>query len=72
MRIKMLVEISGSCDGQPWPRKGGVVDVPDGEAKKLIDAEMAVSVESKPSQKSDEVEKRPAPTKGVEKRAAQG
>lgn len=37
MRIKMIHEISGLIDGKYWPARGGVIDVNDDEAQRLID-----------------------------------
>lgn len=73
MQVRMLVQISGSHDGQQWPNKGGVADLPDDEANKLIGAEMAEAVKEKPAKQADEdkpVETRPAAQQGVEKRPA--
>ncbi len=36
MRVKMLVSISGTFNGQDWPAKGGVIDLPDAEATHLL------------------------------------
>ena len=30
MRVKMLVQISGTRDGRDWPKPGTVVDLPEG------------------------------------------
>lgn len=49
MKIKMIHEISGLVDGVPWPARGGVIDVNDDEARRLIDlgaAEVAGKVEA--------------------------
>jgi hypothetical protein len=43
MRVEMLVSISGTRDGVEWPRRGGIVDVPDVEAADLIAASLAVA-----------------------------
>lgn len=72
MQVRMLVQISGSHDGQPWPNKGGVADVSEDEATKLIAAEMAEPVKDKPAKQDDDTpaETRPASQQGVEKRPA--
>lgn len=44
MKIRMKVDISGSRDGMPWPRRGGVVDLGDDEAAQLCRAGMAEPV----------------------------
>lgn len=36
MRILMLADISGTIDGQDWPRKGNEFDVPETVAADLI------------------------------------
>jgi hypothetical protein len=44
MLVTMIGEISGSRDGVPWPPVGGVVDLPDDEAIRLVENRMAVPV----------------------------
>lgn len=44
MRVKMLVELSGTRNGQPWPPRGQVVDLPDDEAAHYCAAGMATPV----------------------------
>lgn len=41
MRVRMKVTISGTRDGEPWPEKNGVVDLPDGEAEQMIASGLA-------------------------------
>lgn len=36
MRVRMKVTISGTRDGENWPERGGVVDLPDEEARQMI------------------------------------
>lgn len=36
MRIRLLIDISGTIDGEDWPRKGGEIDVPEHVAGDLI------------------------------------
>jgi hypothetical protein len=36
MRIRMLADISGTIDGQDWPRKGNEFDVPENVAADLF------------------------------------
>lgn len=36
MQVRMKVTISGTRDGQPWPPRGELVDLPDGEAEQMI------------------------------------
>ncbi|MGP4084173.1 hypothetical protein [Streptomyces sp. KR55] len=35
MRIRMLVTLSGTRNGQDWPAKGGALEVPDDEGAQL-------------------------------------
>lgn len=51
MRIRMLVEMAGSRDGQPWPAKGEEADLPTAAAAHLISAGVAETVEAKPPRK---------------------
>ena len=37
-RVKMLVGISGTRNGQDWPPRGGEIALPDGEAGDLVAA----------------------------------
>lgn len=49
MRITMLQKISGAIDGIEWPNVGGVIDIIEDEARRLIHAghaEVAADVES--------------------------
>jgi hypothetical protein len=41
MHVRMNVTISGTRDGQPWPKRGGAVDLPDDEARQMIAAGLA-------------------------------
>lgn len=36
MRVRMRVNMSGTRNGERWPTRGQVVDLPDREAKRLI------------------------------------
>lgn len=44
MKVKMLISITGTIDGQPWPEKGGVIDVPQVVADDLISNQYAEPV----------------------------
>lgn len=50
MRVSMRVQITGTRDGVDWPRPGGEVDLPDGEARSMVSAGLAaeVAVPAKP------------------------
>lgn len=41
MRIRMLVEMTGTRDGVPWPRRGREADLPTAAAAHLISAGVA-------------------------------
>lgn len=43
MRVRMKVTISGTRDGKPWPERGEVVDLPDGEAEQLVASGLATT-----------------------------
>lgn len=36
MRIKLLIDIAGTIDGQNWPGRGGEIDVPQHVAEDMI------------------------------------
>ncbi|WP_371624050.1 hypothetical protein OG245_15165 [Streptomyces sp. NBC_01116] len=56
MRVRMKVTVSGTRNGEPWPEKGGTVNLPDDEAKQLIAAGLAGEPDDEP-----EVEEATAP-----------
>jgi hypothetical protein len=82
----MLVGYSGPVDGVVMPGAGGVVDLPELAAKKLLangQAELPAKGSMKPAEDNDpketvegyydaDVEERPAASSGVEKRPARG
>lgn len=45
MRVKMLVQVSGLRDGQDWPGPGEELDLPEDEARQLIQQAMAAPVD---------------------------
>lgn len=47
MKVRMLADISGTRNGEDWPKRGETVDLPDGEAKDLIESRMAAPAEDK-------------------------
>lgn len=49
MRVEMLTQISGTRDGQEWPRPGDAIDVPDHEAADLIRAGYAKEATDAPT-----------------------
>lgn len=44
MKIRMKADISGSRNGQPWPRRGETTEVPDAEGADLCSAGIAEPV----------------------------
>lgn len=48
MQIRLTVDISGTHNGQPWPRRGTVLDLPDDEAWPLLHAQVAERVRTEP------------------------
>lgn len=44
MKVKMLIEISGTIDGQPWPGRGETADLPDHIASDLIGNGHAIAI----------------------------
>ncbi|MGW4886911.1 hypothetical protein [Streptomyces murinus] len=47
MKIRMKTDVSGSRDGQPWPRRGSTLEVPDAEGADLCKAGIAEPVAKK-------------------------
>jgi hypothetical protein len=62
VKIVMKVEVSGTRNGQPWPKPGDTVDVDDNEAAQLCAAGLAAPVVDDPVEtavpSTEEVEKR--------------
>lgn len=48
MRIRMTVEMSGTRNGEPWPKRGEVAELPTAEAAHLVGAGIAVEVPDEP------------------------
>ncbi|MFJ8163817.1 hypothetical protein ACIRBY_23220 [Streptomyces sp. NPDC096136] len=49
MRIRMTVEMSGTRNGEPWPRRGEVTELPTAEAAHLVGAGIAERVDDVPA-----------------------
>ena len=47
MKVRMLVHMSGTRNGQEWPAAGEPMDLPDGEAADYIAAGIAEAAASK-------------------------
>lgn len=64
MRVKMLVEIAGTIDGQPWPPRGGTIDLEPHVADDLVAnryAEPAPAAETAAVNPVAETASKPAP-----------
>ncbi len=44
MRIRMLVDMAGTRDGQPWPARGETADLPTAAAAHLVASGVAEEV----------------------------
>lgn len=69
MKVEMKLKIAGSRNGVRWPEVGGVVDLPENEARDLIDQGLAkpLAVTQKAAEAVKKVER--AVAKKPEKRA---
>lgn len=54
MRVRMRVTISGTRDGQDWPARGSVVDLPDDEAEQLVASGLAAAEDSEGDEDREE------------------
>ncbi|MFJ6617589.1 hypothetical protein ACIQOW_08440 [Kitasatospora sp. NPDC091335] len=54
MRVRMLVQMSGTRDGQDWPPPGTVLDLPEAEALQLAAHRNAVVVVEEQDDPEDE------------------
>lgn len=66
MQVKVIVQPSGLRNGEPWPPRGGVIDLPEDEALRLIQQRMMVPVHDPESRIARAV----PPMDAVEARAA--
>lgn len=66
MKVRMKVDISGTRSGQPWPRRGEVIDLPDATG-----AHLCANGQAEPVTDDDTVEKAvaPEPEKRTRKRS---
>jgi hypothetical protein len=44
MKVRMTVDVSGNRNGEDWPPKGSVIDMPDDEAIGYVEANMALPI----------------------------
>ena len=68
MKVRVIQRPTGLLNGVEWPEEGETIDLPDAVAKGMIEAGTVGKLSEK--KKADKVEKRPAPTEGVETRKA--
>lgn len=66
MRVRMLVTMSGTRDGKPWPTRGNTIDVPDEEGADLCRNNLAIPS----ADVDDDVEVSTPSTVAVETRTA--
>jgi hypothetical protein len=52
MKVRMLVELQGLRNGEDWPAVGETVDLPKGEADKLVGSGAAEPVRSESKRSS--------------------
>jgi hypothetical protein len=46
MFVRMLFEIQGTRNGKPWPRRGGLIELPADEAKRLVEQGLAAHIDA--------------------------
>jgi hypothetical protein len=51
-KIRMLVNISGTRDGQQWPPIGGTINLPEAEAEQYVALGYADTVETSKTEKA--------------------
>lgn len=69
MQVKMIAQLTGTRDGEDWPRVGATIDLPDAEAADLIMNGYAIDptdVEDDADVEDDDVETADAPSVDVE------
>lgn len=57
MLVRILGDISGTRNGKPWPQRGAVVNLPQGEADSLCGCGMAERVPDDPPASPRPIEK---------------
>lgn len=50
MKVKLNVGLTGTRNGEDWPAKGEVVDLPDAEAVDMLNAGLALPVKDEAEQ----------------------
>ncbi|MGW3427498.1 DUF7302 family protein [Streptomyces melanosporofaciens] len=59
MQVRMKATLSGTRDGEAWPERGGVVELPDEEAAHLCAAGLAEAVSDAPAEETATPESKP-------------
>lgn len=54
MRVRMKVTISGTRNGETWPERGGIKELPDGEAKYMVSVGLAEEVDEDGGEAAEE------------------
>lgn len=70
MKVRLIVDISGTRDGAPWPPRGNTLDLPDEEARQMISAEQAVPAAGPAAKNPPAAERAVVPDDAVEYRNA--
>lgn len=60
MRVRMKVALSGSYNGEPWPRVGETADLPDDEAAHLLTAGLVTATDESEQPAKEETATAPA------------
>lgn len=61
MKVKMLVDVSGTRNGEAWPKRGEVADLPTDEAQHLVTVGMAEEAEGSTDDSATETATAPDP-----------
>jgi hypothetical protein len=70
VKVRLLVDISGTRDGVPWPPRGNPVDLPEDEARSMIAAEQAVPWDGPAAKAPPAAERAVMPDTTVEQRGS--
>lgn len=59
MKVRLIFSISGTRNGEPWPARGGIIDLPADEAHNLISNGYAVPAPLPQEQERAVIEQEP-------------
>jgi hypothetical protein len=62
MQVRMKVTLSGTRDGETWPPRGELVDLPDAEATHMVRAGLAEEPDTDGGDEAPVIEEATAPT----------